>query len=83
MNKSDVNLTKNDLVIYHRLANSDRIIIKVLNRKHAEQIMNNKSKVKGINFSDISNIVEASNTSGYIDEGASVISTENTRRRNS
>lgn len=83
MNKFDVNLTKNDLVIYHRLANSDRIIIKVLNRKHAEQIMNNKSKVKGINFSDISNIVEASNTSGYIDEGASVISTENTRRRNS
>ena len=83
MNKSDVNLTKNDLVIYHRLANSDRIIIKVLNRKHAEQIMNNKSKVKGINFSDISNIVEASNTSGYIDEGASVNSTENTRRRNS
>lgn len=83
MNKFDVNLTKNDLVIYHRLANSDRIIIKVLNRKHAEQIMNNKSKVKGINFSDISNIVEASNTSGYIDEGASVNSTENTRRRNS
>ena len=83
MNKFDVNLTKNDLVIYHRLANSGRIIIKVLNRKHAEQIMNNKSKVKGINFSDISNIVEASNTSGYIDEGASVNSTENTRRRNS
>ena len=83
MNKFDVNLTKNDLVIYHRLANSDRIVIKVLNRKHAEQIMNNKSKVKGINFSDISNIVEASNTSGYIDEGASVNSTENTRRRNS
>lgn len=83
MNKFDVNLTKNDLVIYHRLTNSDRIIIKVLNRKHAEQIMNNKDKVKGINFSDISNIVEASNTSGYIDEGASVNSTENTRRRNS
>ena len=83
MNKFDVNLTKNDLVIYHRLTNSDRIIVKVLNRKHAEQIMNNKDKVKGINFSDISNIVEASNTSGYIDEGASVNSTENTRRRNS
>ena len=83
MNKFDVNLTKNDLVIYHRLTNSDRIIIKALNRKHAEQIMNNKDKVKGINFSDISNIVEASNTSGYIDEGASVNSTENTRRRNS
>lgn len=70
MNKSDVNLTKNDLVIYHRLANSDRIIIKVLNRKHAEQIMNNKSRLKGMNFSDILNFAEVANISDSIDEEA-------------
>lgn len=70
MNKFDVNLTKNDLVIYHRLANSDRIIIKVLNRKHAEQIMNKKSKLKGMNFSDILNIAEVANISDSIDEEA-------------
>lgn len=70
MNKSDVNLTNNDLVIYHRLANSDRIIIKVLNRKHAEQIMNKKSKLKGMNFSDILNIAEVANISDSIDEEA-------------
>lgn len=70
MNKFDVNLTKNDLVIYHRLANSDRIVIKVLNRKHAEQIMNKKSKLKGMNFSDILNIAEVANISDSIDEEA-------------
>ena len=53
LNKIDVNLTKNYLVACHRLANFDRTIIKVLNRKHAEQIMNNKSKLKGTNVSDI------------------------------
>ena len=60
LNKTDVNLTKNDFLACHRLANSGRAIIKVLNRKHAEKIMNNKSKLKGMYFSDISSIVEAS-----------------------
>ena len=39
--------------------------------------MNNKSKLKGMNFSGISN------TSDNIDEEASVNSPQNTRRRNS
>ena len=64
------------MVACHRLANSDRAIIKVLNRNHAEQIMNNKSKLNGMNFSDISN------TSDNIDEETSVNSPQNTRRRN-
>ena len=76
LNTIDVNLIKNDLVACHRLANSNRNIIKVLNRKHAEQILNNKSKLKGMNFSDISN------TSDNIDEKASVNSPQNTHRRN-
>ena len=42
--------------------------------------MNNKSKLEGMNFSDISNIVEASNTSNNIDED--VNSPQNTCRRN-
>ena len=49
-NKIDVSLIKNDMVACDRLANSDRAIIKVLNRNHAEQIMNNKSKLNGMNF---------------------------------
>ena len=55
-----MNLTKNDLLACHRLANSGRAIIKVLNRKHAEKIMKSKSKLKGMYFSDILSIVEAS-----------------------
>ena len=43
LNKIGVNLTKNDLVACHRVVNSDRTIIKVLNRKHAEQTINNNS----------------------------------------
>ena len=76
LNKIGMNLTKNDLVAYHRLANSNRTIIKVLNRKHAELIMNNKSKLQGMNFSDVSN------TSDKIDEEVSVNSPQNTHRRN-
>ena len=44
--------------------------------------MNNKSKLKSMNFSDILNIVEASNTSDSIYEEAAVNSPKNTRRRN-
>ena len=68
LNKLDMILTKNDLVACHKLANSNKTIMKVLNRKYADQIMNNKSTLKGMNFSDILNIVEASNTSNNIDE---------------
>ena len=49
---------------------------KSLNRKHVEQIMNNKSKLKGMNVSDILN------TSDNIDEEASVNLLQNTCRRN-
>ena len=45
-NKTGVNLTKNDLVASHRLTNSDLTIKKVLERKHAEQIMNNQVTTK-------------------------------------
>ena len=69
-------MTKYDFVACHRLASSDRTIIKVLNRKYVELIMKNKSKQKGMNFSDISN------TSGNMDEEASVNSPQNTRGRN-
>ena len=71
-----MNLTKNDLVASHRFANSNRTTIKVLNMKYAELIMNNKSKLKGMNFSDISN------TSDNIDEEASANSLQKTCRRN-
>ena len=77
-----MNLTKNDLVACHRLANSNRGMVKVLNRKHAEEIMNNKSILKGVNFLDISNIVKASNTTDNIGEKISVNLAGNTRRRN-
>ena len=76
LDKIGVKLTKNHLVTCHRLAISDSTIIEVLNRKHAELIMNNKSKLKGMNFSEISN------TSDSIDEEASANSPQNTRRRN-
>ena len=76
LNKIGVNLIKNDLVACHRLVNSDKTIIKVSHKKHAEQIKNNKSKLKGMNFSDISN------TSDNIDEEELVNSPQNTRRRN-
>ena len=76
LNKIGMNLTKNDLVACHRLANSHRTIIKVLNKKHVELIMNNKSKLKGINFPDISN------TSDNTDEKASANLPQNTSRRN-
>ena len=50
LNKIDVNLTKNDLVVRHTLAISNRTIINVLTGKHVEQIMNNKSKLEGMNI---------------------------------
>ena len=68
LNKIDVNLTKNDLVVRRTLAISNRTIIKVLNGKHIEQIMNNKSKLEGMNIIDVLNIVEASNTSDNIEK---------------
>ena len=71
-----MNLAKNDLVVCHRLTKSDKIVVKVLNRKQAEKIMNNKSKLKGMNFSDIVN------TSNNIDEEASVNLPQNNHRRN-
>ena len=72
LNKIDVKLTKSNLVACHRLANSDRTIKKVLNRKHTEQITTNKSRLTGMNFLNISSIVEASNTSDNVDEETSV-----------
>ena len=77
-----MNLSKNDLVACDRLANSYRTSMKVLNRKHVEQIMNNKIKLKGLNFLDVSNIVEASHISNNLDEETSVNLPQNTRRRN-
>ena len=64
----------------HRFANSDRTIKKVLNRKHAEQIMNNKSKLKGMKFVDVLNIGETLNISNNLDEKTSVNSSQNTHR---
>ena len=72
-------MTKKGLVACHRLANSDRTIIKVLKRKHMKS---NKSKLLGMNFSDISNIIKASNTSNSIEEEASMNSPHNTCIRN-
>ena len=47
LNKIEMNFfKKNDLAACHRLAHSDKTIIKDLNRNHAQQIMTNKSKVK-------------------------------------
>ena len=82
LNKINANLTKNDLVDCQRLANSDRTIINDLNRKQAEQTMNNKSKLKGMSFLDASQIVEASNTSDNVHEETSVNSPRYTLRRN-
>ena len=45
-NKINVNLIKNDLMACHRLAISDRTIIKVLNRKNAEQIHEQQKQTK-------------------------------------
>ena len=45
--------------------------------------MNKKSKLKGMNFSDILNIAEVADISDSIDEEAWVNSPQNTRRRNS
>ena len=64
----------------HRLANSDRTIIKALNRKHAEQIMNSKSKLRDMKFLDVSNIGKASYTSDNFNEKTSVNSSQNTHR---
>ena len=72
LNKIDVKLTKSNIVACHRLANSDRTFKKVLNRKHAEQIMTNKNRLTGMNFLNVSSIVEASNTSDNVDEETSV-----------
>ena len=67
-------------MVCHRLANSDRTIKKVLNRKHAEQIINNKSKLKGMKFLDVLNIGETLNTSNNLDEKTSVNSSQNRHR---
>ena len=61
-------MTKNDLLACHRRSNSESTIIKVLKRKHTGQIMSNKSKLKNMNFLEILNVVEASNTSDNIEE---------------
>ena len=82
LNKINANLTKNDIVDCQRLANSDRTIINDLNRKHADQTMNNKSKLKDMRFLAASQMVEASNTSDNVQEETSVNSPQYTRRRN-
>ena len=71
----------------NRLANSDSTIIKVLNRKHSEQVINIKnwrycktSKTK--NFLEILNIVESSNTSDNTDKKTWVNLPKNTCRKN-
>lgn len=72
LNKIDVKLTKSNLAACHRLANSDRTIEKLLTGKHAEQIMTNKSRLTGMNFLNVSSIVEALNTSDNVDEETSL-----------
>lgn len=54
----------------------------VLNREHVEQIITNKCNLNGMNFLDVSNILEVSNTNDNVDEETLVNSPHNALRRN-
>ena len=70
LDKIDLNLTKRTWWLL------------VLNREHVEQIITNKCNLNGMNFLDVSNILEVSNTNDNVDEETLVNSLHNALRRN-
>ena len=46
-----INLDKSRIVACHRLGNTDRTIVKFLNRKDAENVYSNKKKLKDVDIS--------------------------------
>ena len=46
-----INLDKSRIVACHRLGKTDRMIVKFLNRKDAENVYSNKKKLKGVDIS--------------------------------
>ena len=47
----DINLDKSRIVACHRLGKTDRMIVKFLNRKDAENVYSNKKKLKDVDIS--------------------------------
>ena len=47
----DINLDKSRIVACHRLGKTDRMIVKFLNRKDAENVYSNKKKLKYVDIS--------------------------------
>ena len=48
--KIGVSIDELDIVACHRLGSTDRTIIKLLNRKHAVKLLENKNKLKYVDF---------------------------------